>query len=367
MHFAAHRCALAPLVFALLLPAPPLFAAEDGWPTAAPEAVGLAPDLAPRLDAALAGEGMENMHALLVARDGKLVYERYLTGDDEKLDWKVHDVVFGPETKHDLRSITKSVVGLLYGIALGEGKVPGLDAPLMDSFPEYADLAGDPLRQRITIGNALSMTMGTEWSESGDGPNSEGLMEHSADMYRYALAVPMAAEPGATWTYNGGATALLAAIIARGAGMSLIDYADARLFGPLGIEDVDWFTDYYGVAQPFAGLRLRPRDVAKIGQLVLQDGMWNGVQVVPADWLAASFRRGVTAEEGCDYGYQWWLCATESGLDVREGAGNGGQELLIVPDLDLVVVTTRGSYGDPDAWEAPWALLEEVVAGAQPK
>ena len=239
--------------------------------------------------------------------------------------------------------------------------MPGPDEPFMAAFPEYTDLADDPMRQRITAGHVLTMTLGTQWDESGPAPKSESEMEHAADIYRFALDLPMVAEPGTTWTYNSGATNLLARVIAQGTETPLESYARERLFAPLGIEDVEWVTDYYGAPWASSGLRLRPRDLAKIGQLVLQDGTWNGALVVPPDWLDASSRRDVAAEEGCHYGYQWWLCATEAGVPVIEASGRGGQELLIVPDLDLVLVVTRGKYGDPDAWRAAWSVLEGIV------
>lgn len=132
----------------------------------------LAVDLAGRLGTALAGEGMENLLAVVVVHHGEIVYERYPSGADQKLGWIRRDVVFGPEKNH-VRSITKSVVGLLHGIALAEGKVPGPDEPLLQSFPEYADLAAEPQRARITVGNPLTMTLGTAWREDGPSPTSE--------------------------------------------------------------------------------------------------------------------------------------------------------------------------------------------------
>ena len=133
-------------------------------------------------------------------------------------------VSFGPETLHDLRSVTKSVVGLLYGIALDRGLVPPPDAPLMAQFPEYGDLAADPARAGITVGHALTMTLGTEWDEERpytDPENSEIAMEMAPDRYRYVLERPVIVPPGTRWIYSGGAVALVGALIARGAGKSL--------------------------------------------------------------------------------------------------------------------------------------------------
>lgn len=343
-----------------LLGAVSLDAHAGDWPMATPEEVGLAPDIGAKLDAALAQEALVGVHGVVVVRDGKLALERYLTGDDQILGSKKLGVVFGPDSLHDLRSITKSVVGLLYGIALGEGAVPPPDAPLVAAFPEYADLAADPARAAMTVRHALTMTLGTEWDEDAR-PSSEDTMEWAPDSVRYTLDRPMVAEPGEAWTYNSGATTALARLIARGTGMPLRDFAQSRLFAPLGIEHVQWIGDYYDDPLANSGLRMRPRDAAKIGQLVLQGGVWDGVQIVPADWLAALLASDIEAHDDCNYGYQWWLCATEGGLPLFEASGKGGQELIVVPGRDLVVMVTRGAYGDPKAWEAAFTILEEVV------
>ena len=302
------------------------------------------------------------------SRQSKLAWRRYQNGNDEKWGLRKDGAVFGPTTKHDVRSITKSVVSLLYGIALDEGKVPSVDQPLVASFPEYADLASDPQRRRMTVGHALTMTLGTEWDEDrpySDPLNSEIAMDRAADSYRYVLDRPFVAEPGERWNYNGGTATLLARMIARGTATDLTAYAEQRLFAPLGIEDFEWVKGYYGEPVAASGLRLRPRDLAKIGQLVLTGGRWDGAQIVPADWLAQSHqpRAEVPAYE-TQYGYLWWLDELDGGRKVIEGAGNGGQELPIVPDLDLVLVVTAGNYNNPDAWKPAWALLTDTVIPA---
>ncbi len=276
-------------------------------------------------------------------------------------------MTFGPASLHDQRSISKSVVSLLYGIALGEGSVPAPEAPLLAAFPEHSDLAADPARAGLTVHHALAMTMGTEWDEDapyGEDANSETAMNRAPDSLRFALDRPMVSTPGETWKYNGGATTILAELIERGTGMALTDFAREALFAPLGIERFEWTTDYYGKPYAHSGLRLAPRDAAKLGVLVLQDGRWNGEQVVPADWIAASTARQAEAGYGCGYGYQWWLCTTDTGHATVEGSGWGGQILLIQRDLGIVLMVNAGLYGDPDAWMRAYALFDEVVVPA---
>ncbi len=164
---------------------------------------------------------VSGLHVLLVSHRGELVFGHYGQGDDEAEGRPLlGTVVFGPEVPHDLRSVSKSVVGLAYGIALAAGKVPPPEAKLYEQFPEYSDLASQRGRERLTIHHALSMTLGLDWDELtilyGDPRNAENAMEAAPDRYRFILERPMVGEPGAKWSYCGGATALLGRLIAKG-------------------------------------------------------------------------------------------------------------------------------------------------------
>jgi CubicO group peptidase (beta-lactamase class C family) len=343
-------------------------AAPDAWATILPAEAGLDPQLGARLDEAVRKGALHNLHAVLVARAGRLAVERYYEGRDERWGMPLGTVKFDPEVKHDLRSISKSVVGLLYGIALAEGKVPPPDQPLVDQFPAYKDLMTDPQRRRLTVAHALSMTLGTEWNEDlpyTDPRNGEHAMELAHDRYRFVLDRPLVAEPGSRWNYNGGATALLGHLIARGVGKPLLDYAREVLFDPLGIRDAEWTPGTNGEAAAASGLRMRPRDLATLGQLVLDRGRWGEQQVVPADWLDQSFTPHAHVEEGIDYGYQWWLGRLrENGRPWVAGFGNGGQRLVVVPELRLVIVIMAGNYNRPDQSEMPFAVLHKFVLPA---
>ncbi len=357
------------LALACLLAAAPLApSTATEWARVQPEEVGFATDLTKVLNDVLSGEQFEGLHSVVLVRQGKLVYEKYLRGDDEKFGVLKEDVSFTPESLHDIRSITKSVIGLLYGIALKRNEAPTLATPIFRAYPDYPELPRHPTWREITIAHALSMTMGQKWDETtlpyNEPANSERAMYRAADSIRYALHRPMSAQPGSTWNYSGGATAILAEVIRRGTGKDLLEFARAELFDPLGIEAFEWITDYNGLPHAAAGLRLRPRDTAKLGQLVLQSGMWEGEEVVPKEWIALSAQPHAEASDGCHYGYHWWLCKTASGIEVVEGAGWGGQNLLIVPELDVVLVTNAGLYGDYDAWTLAYALLEDYIAPA---
>ena len=339
-------------------------AMADEWQTAPLTDAGFVPDLGEQIDAGVRSSRFENLHGVLIAHGGKLVLERYYEGRDEAWGRRRGRVAFDANELHDLRSVTKSIVGLLYGIAHADGVVPPPDAPLVDQFPEYPDLAADPMRRRMTVAHALSMRLGTEWDESlsyRDPRNSEHAMELAEDRYRFVLDRPMVTEPGTQWVYNGGATAVLGRLISKGSGRSLRDYAEEKLFAPLGLTEVEWVRGRDGEHIAASGLRLRPRDLAKIGQLVLNGGRWHGRQIVPAEWLEQSFRRHATTGE-LDYGYHWWLDPQPSGNPRWVAAfGNGGQRLTVVPGLDLLVVITAGNYNQPDDWKLPVAIITEVI------
>lgn len=317
------------------------------WERASPDAAGIAPDLPARLDQGVKSGALSNLHAVIVARRGKLVVESYFTGHDERWGAPLGTVVFNAESLHDIRSVSKSIVGLLYGIALEDNRVPELSTPILDAFPAYADLAQDDRRRRIRISHALSMTMGVEWNEDlpyNDPRNSEIAMERSVDRYRYILERPIVAPPGEKWRYSGGATAILGHLIAKGTGQPLLDFARDRLFSPLGIEKVEWTLGLNGEAAAASGLRMRAVDLARIGQLVLQRGEWRGRAVVPGNWIAASLTPGAEAFDGLRYGYQWFVASRRDGTMTYMGIGLGGQRLVVIPALELVYVIFMGNY-----------------------
>lgn len=341
---------------------------DSTWEKITPVEAGFSAGVGERLDEAVEDGSLPNLHAVLVIRRGKLVVERYYDGIDERWGASLGHLLFDAETKHDLRSVSKSIVGLLYGIALDAGQAPALDTPIIDSFPEYKDLTADPQRRRMTIADALTMRLGTEWNEDlpyNDPKNSEIAMEFSKDRYRFVLDRPFVTEPGTRWHYNGGTTALLAEVIERGSGQSVFDFAKERLFTPLDIEDVEWIKGSDGEFAAASGLRMRPRDVAKVGQVVLNRGQWEGKTLISQSWLNEAFMPRTRIDDHLEYGYQWWLGnMRESGKPWMAAFGNGGQRLIIVPSLDLAVVITAGNYNQPDAWKLPVQIMAEYIIPA---
>jgi len=225
--------------------------------------------------------------------------------------------------------VSKSIVGLLYGIALAAGQVPTPEAKLYEQFPEYPEHLDDPTRQLLTVEHALTMTLGMEWDELtfpySDPRNSEIAADGAADRYRYILGQPIVEPPGIRWTYNGGATALLARLITKGTGRPLLEFARDALFEPLGIAHTEWKLGADAEVIAASGLRMTPRDLARIGVALLNCGRWGGGQVVPAEWLVASFSAAVPIPDGRHYGYQWYL----GSVPMTDSAGGLQREAMI--------------------------------------
>jgi CubicO group peptidase (beta-lactamase class C family) len=350
-------------------------AATFDWKPVAPAEAGFAPDLEARLDQLIADKRAWNLHGVVVVRDDRLVLERYFEAEDNARGRDLGKVAYQPDTLHDLRSVSKGVVGLLYGLALERAKVPPPETPLFASFPEHADLAREAGRERLTVHHVLSMTMGTDWDEASlpysNPANSEIAMDMAPDRIRYILERPVVMEPGKRWTYCGGATALLARIIANGTAKPLHDFAREALFDPLGLGPTEWVVDAKGEPYAASGLRMAPRDMARIGMMMANGGTAGGRQVVPAQWLERCVAQVASVDEVRRYGYQWYSGDVAFGKPKGwaagrlerwwGGFGEGGQRLWILPELKLVVAVTAGNYGAEDQWMPPTRVLREVV------
>ncbi len=322
----------------------------DSWQLATPESVGLSKAALCPIVKWLAESKDDNVHAVLVVRHGRLVFEQYFTGGDEHLGRNVGSVTFGPTVRHDERSMTKSVVSLLMGIAIDRGWIKSVDAPVFSFFPEHASLA-TPAKNRITIRDLLTMSSGLEWHEEDvpytSSQNSENLMAASSDQLQYVLSQNVVAAPGQIWNYSSGSTELLGAILKKATGKGVDELAATLLFAPLGITDFTWYKNLDGRPHAAGGLRLRPRDLARIGQMILQRGSWNGTQVVPAAWIEQATSPHIMGEGLFFYGYQFWLgrsLANGHPVDWPSAVGLGGQRLFVLPSLDMVVVVNSGMY-----------------------
>ena len=254
---------------------------------------------------------------------GYIVQEKYFAG-------------YTVGASHDLFSCTKSFISALMGIAIDKGFVADIYRPVLGFFPEHSFAAVDSWKRALTVQNLLTMSAGLAWVE-GDETFARMYTAPGGDWIKFVLDFPMVAEPGKLFTYSSGNSHVLAAIIQRSSGEDLYDFATASLFGPLGITDLRWERDPQGVPIGGWGLRLSPRDMAKVGYLYLHGGLWEGKQLVPAAWVRESTTSHIQADHGWSYGYQWWI---DPDVPCFAALGRYGQCIFVVPRLDLVVVFT---------------------------
>jgi CubicO group peptidase (beta-lactamase class C family) len=352
---------------------------QDGWRTVAPADVGMDAAQLEELTRSIRRGEHGNVHAVLIEKDGRLVYEEYFTGEDETWGRSLGTVTFGRTSLHDVRSVSKSVVSTLIGIAIGSGEIPSVEARLSDLLPDYtALLDGD--KAEIRLRHLLSMSAGLEWDEwshhYAHPQNDWQQLTRASDPVAFILSRELVDEPGSTFTYNGGLTHLLAVILEHAMGEQFDDYARRVLFEPLGIRDAVWLGRIGGIPSADAGLRLRARDLAKIGSLFLNGGRWTDQQIVPEGWVAAAPIGRVTPTTfeprpdfalNVGYGYQWWSTryATSHGeVDVYIMSGNGQQRVMVVPELSLAVTMFAGHYNDPSpeiGWMPDRLLVEYVI------
>lgn len=311
---------------------------------------GLDSDKIIKLTGLILADTFTNVHSLLIMRNNKLIYENYFTGGDEiwglKLGYTAHD----KNAIHDIRSISKSIVSACIGIAIMQNKIKSVDDPIFNYLPGYLKYK-TTTNDKITIRDLLTMSSGIAWDEDtphNTSKNDESQMEKSDDAVAYTLSLPVAEKPGSVWNYNSGGVQVLAEIIKNVSGYSIDQFADKFLFGPMGINGARWIK-MHNTPAAASGLRLKSRDLLKIGLLYLNKGKYNDIQLLPKDWakesLSTQILRDSLSNKG--YGYLWWTQTnTASGKKhyIVSARGNGGQDIFIDQQSKLIVVITAGNY-----------------------
>ncbi len=296
------------------------------WRTSSPEEEGMdSKELAKLVDWGTT----HNFDSLLVQRHGKIVAEAYY-------------VSYGARGPHQVYSVTKAIIGTLTAIACKEGLLDSPSHRVLD-FLDHRNIANvDQRKEAITVQNLLDMTSGIEWTEQVGSiipaTATDVQMGNSLDWVKFVLDRPMSSPPGDIFNYNSGNPHLLSAILTKLTGMSALEYAKAKLFGPLGISDVSWSFDPQGISNGGWGLYLQPRDMAKIGYLYLHNGVWEGKQLLPPEWVNKMSRPTVeTHLKGYWYSNFFWALPDKH---VYMAVGRHGQVIMIFPGLDVVAVTT---------------------------
>jgi len=306
----------------------------------------------------MSSEKGHGIHSILLFKNQHLVLEEYYGK-------------YNASETHDIRSATKSITALLVGIALDKGFLQSIDDPINKYLSHYQPFKNpDARKDKITIRHLLTMSAGWEcndWDKKSDG--QEDKMYRKKDWIRFVLDLPMENNPGDTSLYCTGGVVVLGEIIHHASGMKADEFSRKYLFQPLGIENYHW--SYFGKKDKVdtgGHLYLTPRDMAKIGQLVLNKGEWNGQQLVSSSWI--NMITDIHTQIGnMKYGFLWWSIPFKiQGEEVTSicATGNGGQYIMIFPTLDLICVFTGKNYNSPKA-QLPFHVMNKIMLPAQPE
>jgi CubicO group peptidase (beta-lactamase class C family) len=291
------------------------------------------------------------LKSFLILRDGKLVLEEYF-----------HE--YGADDLFPIQSCTKSISSLLTGLAIQEGHISGIEAPLLEFFPDDRGGAGAGW-EGLSLENLLTMSLALDWSPE----EANGLHGTGPEAFRQILARDVVGRPGVDWQYVNMNVNLLAGVLHASTGEFPEAFAERTLFGPLGIKDWDWgHAKESGYNLMDGSLRLRARDMAKIGAMVTAEGVWRGEQVIRAEWVRSSLHPHLPAgERGETYGYLWWGMTLPGPdgepVDVSFANGWGSQFIILIPRYDLVVVTTGGNHENGKHLAIGEILVRDLLPG----
>jgi CubicO group peptidase (beta-lactamase class C family) len=308
------------------------------WKTSAPEELGMDAGTLARMDAH-ARAALPHVHSILIARHGNLVFQEYYNGARA-------------DEFQNIQSMTKSVTSALVGIAIQQGRI-GIDQKVLDFFPEI-ESPRDPRARAITVRHLLTMSSGilegpSGWDKDDDNPAAS------------ALNQVLDADPGTKFNYSGYANHVLAAILVRATHQKFLDFADANLFRPLKISKVTWYKDKSGMELACGSSLWKGTDFLKLGQLYLDKGRWNGEQLIPEWFIAESGRTHLGGNffgEPVTYGLLWFT-DNIAGHEVYYARGYGGQYLMVISNLDLVVLCTSDCR-QPE-YPEHYALVKDFV------
>jgi len=316
-----------------------------GWRTASPESQGMDSKLLVKMLDTI-GEKHIAIHSVLVICNGYIVLDAY-------------SYPYDSDDTHNIHSCTKSVSSALVGIVMDKGYIKDVNQPVLDFFPKRVAKNLDADKKAMTLENLLTMTTGLECRDSAL-YNWRGLrqLRNSPDWVQFMIDLPMAEVPGTRFEYCNGASFLLSAILQEQTGMNALSFAKENLFVPLSISDVRWPSNPQGITVGYSDLFMRPHDMAKIGYLYLNDGLWDGKRIISSQWIKASTRKHIAATSTPGYGYQWWIVSP----GIYTALGHKGQFIIVVPEKNMVAVFIS-SLGPEDSY-SPLGLLASYIIPA---
>lgn len=331
---------------------------RDGIPTGDIGASALGLPVAQAIVKGIVDGSWKDVYSVLLYQHGKLVLEEYFYG-------------YTQARTQQLRSATKSVVSTLAGIAIDKGAITSVAEPVTPHLSYLAYSNPDPRKAHIRLSDFLSMSSGLDCNDHSDtSPGRETVIDEQPDWVKSTLDLPMIHDPGSAGFYCSGGVAVVGRVVENATHAYLPDYAQANLFGPLGIQRNDWKWNYNltNADNEYSQIHLRPRDMLKLGILFAQGGNWAGRQVISESWVKASTTKQSIVDD-TNYGYFWWLpwlaVDTPSGMQrvyLTAAQGNGGQKIYVVPQYDLVAVFTGGAYNQGGS--APNKIMAKVILPA---
>ncbi len=323
---------------------------NDNWPTQDMQALDVDMTKIQMFFSQLQKE-KHQLDSIVLIKNGAIVLEEYFNQ-------------YSIDKNHDLRSVTKSIRSILLGIAIDKGIISSVDDPITKYLKKpVAKKNLDERKQRITIRHLATMSTGlacNDWDKKSKG--QEDRVYKKKDWLQYTLNLPMANDPGAVAHYCSMGAILVAEIISQASGQSIIDFAEKHLFEPLGIGDVKWgHTRKKAVIDSGKRLYMSPRNLAKIGQLVLNKGQWNNKQIVSEKWIE-NMTTPHTKITNLDYGFMWWnipFLVQEQWIKGQVATGNGGQYVMVFPEQNMVAVFTGSAYNSQED-KLPFAIVKKV-------
>lgn len=340
---------------------------QSGWTKTTAESVDLSSNRLQEMENAIRADEFKRVTSVLIARNGKLVYESYYRDSDAT-------------TLRNTRSATKTVTSMLIGIALDKGMISGVEAPVIGFFPEKQPVQNpDTQKDKISVKDFLTMSSILECNDSNRySRGNEERMYLIADYVKFTLDLPIRGNPpweskpedqpyGRSFSYCTAGVVTLGGILEKATNMTVPDFAAKNLFVPLSIQKTDWQFTPTGLAMTGGGLGLMSRDYLKLGQLYLNKGIWNGKRLVSESWINESTRPHVQVDDETEFGYLWWLKSFGTGDKIFAAylmQGNGGNKVVVFPELDLVVVITTTNFNVRGAHQLTDKILSEYILSA---
>ncbi|MFZ1808775.1 MAG: serine hydrolase [Cyclobacteriaceae bacterium] len=350
---------------------------SSGWEMSSPDVQGIDPLVIDLIHQEIQNGDYGLIDHFLLIRNGKIVSDYHYDQDYETIA-KDYDTAnhqynydhpnwhpyYNNTDQHSLQSVSKSITSLLLGIAMDEGLIIPLDSTIAPLFSDYS-FEADERKKSITLKNLLTMQSGIQWDESSsyaeDQSNNCTIMELSDDWIQYVLDRPMDTIPGTQFVYNSGVTVLLGKIVGMATGKRIDQWAEEKLFGPLGITQYYWKETPKGEMDTEGGLYLSAHDLAKIGYLMMNKGVWNNQQIVSEEWVTASIQPTFKFNEQRGYGYQWWVPAyQDEQVKIFAGNGYGGQFVMMAPEYNMLVVFNGWNIHDR-AEKSTWNVLQDRI------